>query len=116
MYPPFHQKESTSQVRWVLRSRMMTPPDAYVIAAEFRRIARDVYGYQQTFRDLIMAGIAESWTGLASEKYLDLYAPIAAELRALCEDLHRRAVEIENIQIREEWWEAVPDPYWSGDE
>jgi uncharacterized protein YukE len=90
---------------------MVTPPEAFAIATEFRRIADDVYGYQQYFRDRIMTGIAENWSGLAGDKYQELHAPIAGELRSLYEDLKRRAADIENIKIQVEWWEAVPDPY-----
>jgi uncharacterized protein YukE len=113
MYSPYYGCSNKPKVHWERRVKMVTPPEAFTIAAEFRRIADEICGYQQYFHDRILSRIAENWSGRAGEKYQELCMPIAGEIRSLCEDLKRRAVEIENIQIQVEWWEPVYEMYGS---
>jgi hypothetical protein len=110
MSTPIRPNNNTPGMQWVLRSRQVTPPEAFAIAAEFRRAADEVYACQQRYRDVILPGIEQYWTGLAGERFLQISQPIAADLRQLAAELEQRAGEIENIKIDQYWWEEVPDP------
>jgi len=100
-------------MKWVLRSKQVTPPEAFTIAAELRRAADEVYSCQQCYRDQILPGIDAYWDGLAGERFLEVSRPIALELRQLFGELNQRATELENLKVTQYWWEEVTDrTYW----
>jgi hypothetical protein len=106
---PTCPKTINQGMKWVLQSKQVTPPEAFAIAAEFRRAASEVYACQQCYRDVILPGIENYWTGLAGERFLQISQPVAADLRQLAAELEQRAREIENIKITQYWWEEVCD-------
>jgi hypothetical protein len=97
-------------MKWVLRSRQSTPPEAIAIATELRRAADEVYMCQTCYRDHILPAIDAYWDGLAGERFLEVSRPVALELRQLFAELHQRATEMENIKVTQFWWEEIYDP------
>jgi WXG100 family type VII secretion target len=91
----------------IKKPKTFTPPEAYQIAAKFRRQASHVRGLARQLRE-VQSTLDSTWEGNSKNRFSSRYNPEISKMDSFAEWLEERAGHIEGITVT--IWEEVYVP------